>query len=247
MSNSSANVELQENAVQTAQPKVSKFLFEGDEFDATLDDLPSITPRQQKAFGHEKFQEGFTQAQASIEKYSMEVLNACHENIRQLIEAEKNVVHSYHKEISELCQQILCKVLPATGDAGIVKEIKSYLEETLKEIPEERNFKLFCHPELVETLKAFIQDWPHKGTKDVNGDATLSKLDCRIEWDGGGIQHYTQSVLEKIDFALSRLSGQEAHPKIGQESAAQETKSVNEEIELTDSNQQNDQTPQEAT
>lgn len=240
MNNSSAKVEHQEESPQMVQPKGVKFLFESGEFDATLDDLPTITPRQQKAFGHEKFQEGVNHAQASIEKYSMEVLNSCHDNIRQLIEAEKNVVHSFHHEVAGLCQEIIGKVLPITGQESIFKEVQSYLEEVLQEIPEDRDFKLFCHPELVSKLNTFIQEMSHTGTRAVLPDPQLSKLDCRIEWSGGGIQHYTQKVLEKIDFALSRLSGQETHPKIGQDTPVQG------ETNQPDNNQENDQTPQEA-
>ena len=172
----------------------------------TLDDLPSITPRQQSRMADESFQKGYAEAQGSIEKYAMEVLNACHESLLRLIEEEKNVIHSYHKEVAELCQMVVQKVLPLHFQGVALPEIQGFLEESLKTLPQDRALKLYCHPELVKRLDTFVQGFPHTGSREVLPDASLSMLDCRIQWEGGGIQRYMTTVMEKINHSLSRLS-----------------------------------------
>lgn len=185
----------------------SKFLFDTtQDFDGTLDDLPSITPRDHKRMADESYQKGYGDAQGAIEKYAMEVLNACHESILRMIEEEKNVINTFHKEVSELCQVITQKVLPKHFDEAALPEIQGFLEESLKGLPNDRSFKLYCHPNLVEKMNTFLQGFPHEGAREVVPDSSLSMLDCRIEWEGGGIQRYMTTVLEKIDYSLSRLS-----------------------------------------
>lgn len=184
-----------------------KFLFEDtQDFDNSLDDLPTITPRDHARICQEAYQNGARDAQGSLEKYALEVVSDCQKKVEELIRTEVAVVESFHRQVADLTQGILEKILPPLLAQGSFENLSQFLKETFAKLPQDRNMTIFVNPELVIKVQEYTKGFSFKGQIQVQGEPGLSKLDCRIQWQGGGLERYISDVLGKIDQELSRLS-----------------------------------------
>lgn len=207
----------------TAQPQ--KYLFDTEfDYSETLDDIQSITPKElaeektktQEASYEEGYQKGIQDTDESLSRTASDQLFVITGKIDELIESEKMILETFHTQVAQVSELVTSMVLPALAKKGALDEVKSLLDTVKHQLPKDQKVTIFVHDSLLQ----LIQEHIIKGTSDTDFTAEITVVagvdfqptDCKISWDGAGIEHYMKTTMAQIKETLLRLGGTTLEP-----------------------------------
>ena len=203
------------------ETKIRKYLFDTEfSYSETSDDIQSITPKQlaaantevsKKAYkkGYEKGVEDTNDGIVRVAGDQMFVITA---KIEDLIETQKMLLETFHVQVARVCELITSKVMPTLLNQGAFEEVKGMIDKAYAALPQDKKITVNVHQSLVEFVAQHIKTFQESNDSDVRIDVkpgeNFEKSDCTVSWDGAGIEHYSQSIIQEISATLSRLSGE---------------------------------------
>lgn len=252
MTNSSDNVALQE-AQATEKHQLTtheKYLFDTEfDFSETVADIQSITLKQQATSNEHSYQEGYDKGvldtNESITRMASDQLFVITNKIDDLIEAEKSVVETFYTQVAQVSELIASKVMPVLLNQGALDEVKAILEQSKKLLPKDKKITIEVHHSLMSDIQKHFDVTPkedmHNTEIELKEGTGFDLTDCKISWDGAGIEHYTSTLIENIKESLLRLGGDslEIQPEQSPEPQPNTDKEVGEKTQSPEA--QNDQ------
>lgn len=191
-----------------------KFLFETSfepkdiaERDAAIPvDVHEATLKAEYAKG---FEQGRAEAQAGIDARNTEQLQDLNTKLFDLLEEQKHHRHKVQTLLGEVLKKSLEKLFPALAKAHGLEEILNVVSTTFQEEKPGQEMGVFAHPETVSALSdklATLEKEEGRSVRfKVTEDPTLSFSDCRITWEGGGLERLSSRLYEEIEQCLDRL------------------------------------------
>lgn len=191
-----------------------KFFFDLHNFDDDQEpeeglqeeDLPPPPPTfseaeladaQKTAFENGR-QQGYEDAQQSIEKLSQEALERIAAEFSTLFEAENVREQRYEEEAVRLTQAIFKKLYPVYEQTAGLEELSENIRTILAQNKDQKSIVIRVHPDLqagvADRLQKLSSEIPHK----VEADDTLAAGACRLSWEDGGAVRDTSALAEKI-------------------------------------------------
>ena len=205
-------------AQETQKPQ--KYLFDTEfDYSETVDDIQSITPKQlveAKTKTHDAayddgYQKGVQETNDSITRVASDQLFVITGKIEELIQTEQLILETFHTQVAQVTELVTAKVLPALAQQGALDEVKHLLDTVKNKLPKEQKVTIQVQEPLVDLIKEHIT----KGTTEqdfstdivvIAGD-NFQPTDCKITWDGAGLEHYINNTMTEIKESLLRLGG----------------------------------------
>ncbi len=214
-------------AVDTPPPtqapsKPQKYLFDTEfDYSETVEDIQSITPKQlaevkaqtQESSYDDGYKKGTQDTNNSITRTAGDQLFVITGKIEELIQSETMILEMFHTQVAQISELVTSKVLPALAEQGALEEVKSILDEAQVHLPKEKNITIEVQEPLVDLITKHITD----GLKTEDSTAQITIIagenfqatDCKISWEGAGIEHYMDNVMAEVKKSLLRLGGED--------------------------------------
>ncbi len=131
--------------------------------------------------------------------------------IESLIETEKTIMDTFHRQIAQICDLITSKIIPVIATQGAAMEIKGLLDKVIENLPMDKKVIFYVHPKLKSVIEGHIKNLQEKSISPnlsykIQEDTTLQETDCRITWEGAGINHYIETTKKQVHEMLMRLA-----------------------------------------
>ena len=222
--------------------KSKKYLFDTEfNYSESSDDVQSITPKQlaasNKDVGQQSHQQGYEQGvketNEGITRMAGDQMFVITAKLEELIETEKELLETFHVQVAQVCELITSKVMPTLLNQGAFEEIKAIIDKAYGSLPKDKKITITIHESLVTLIAQHVKDFQENNDPiaqiDVKSGENFEKNDCTISWDGAGIEHYSQLVIQEITETLLRLSGTrlEIPPQTKETNEAQVTEEGN--------------------
>ncbi len=241
------------NSSASAVPKPQKYLFDAEfDYSETLEDIQSITPKElaeektkaQATSYEEGYQKGVQETNESLTRTASDQLFVITGKIDELIETEKMILNTFHTQVAQVSEMVTSMVLPALAKQGAIDEVKALLDKVKSQLPNDQKVTIFVQEPLVDLIKEHIA----KGTSDADFTAEITVVagsdfqptDCKVSWEGAGIEHYMSNAMAEVRETLLRLGGkvleipQEDAVAKAAESIENETEEIPESTEIKD-------------
>lgn len=203
----------------SVNPLPQKYFFDAEfDYSETVDDIQSITPKKYysdiEAAKAQSFEEGrqtgIQQTNNDIARVASDQLFVITAKIEDLITTEETILTQFHKEIAQTTELITRKVLPVLAEQGAVLEIKSMLDRIKGDLPKDQVITIQVHKSLQDAITAHIatlKDNSNFGAQvNVETLGTQTLTDCKITWQGAGIESFMQQTMKEIQSSLLRLA-----------------------------------------
>lgn len=202
------------------ESKLQKYLFDTEfSYSETSDDIQSITPKQLAAANkdvgkhsyNEGYEKGVKETNDSITRMAGDQMFVITAKLEELIETEKGLLETFHVQIAQVCELITSKIMPTLLNQGAFDEIKGIINKAYGSLPKEKKITIRVHQSLVELVIQHVKNFQKTndaiGEIDVKPGDNFEESDCRISWEGAGIEHYSKFVIQEVRETLLRLSG----------------------------------------
>ncbi len=194
--------------------KPQKFLFE------TSFDPEEILAREQAiSVEHHKkcleeeyskgFTKGFEEAQQGIDARNTEQLRDINARLLSLLEEQTQHREKSQVILSRVLQKCLEKLFPTMANQCAIEEVLTTISKAFDQEPPSREIEVFVHPETVEALRGKLSSTKEGEIKNIHfkvqAAPDLDKSDCRLMWEGGGLERLSSRIFKEIDECLERL------------------------------------------
>lgn len=207
-----------------------KFLFETsfdpEDMAARAAAVPLETHTAAIEEAHSKgFEEGRNEAQEGIDARNTEQLQHLNVKLLTLLEEQEQYRHKVQTLLASILQKSLEKLFPVLAKKQGLSEVLDVVAQTFKKTAPAREITLFTCPQTVdalqEKLKTLQKDFDQPLIFKVCGEETLTYTDCRLEWEGGGVERLSSRLYQEIEACLERLSVTETidTPPLSQDSS----------------------------
>lgn len=211
---------LSDNTSPPNQKKeAQKYLFDTDfDYSETSDDVQSITPKQMAMantkVGEKSYQDGYDKGvqdtNESITRIAGDQLFVITAKIDDLIETEKMILETFHVQVAQVCELITSKIMPTLIHQGALEEVKAVIDQAYGKLPKEQAVLIEVHSDLIELIEQHIKNAePSESSSPqitVKAGESFNTSDCKISWQGAGIEHYTTAALKEVTEILLRLA-----------------------------------------
>ena len=200
--------------------KTQKYLFDTDfDYSETSDDVQSITPRQLAAANTEiseksykdGYEKGIKDTNESITRMAGDQMFVITSKIDDLIETEKLIIDTFHVQVAQVCELIMSKIMPRLLDQGSCEEVKNIIDNAYTKLPQDKKITIGVHESLVnlveQHLKTIQKNDDFVAQITVKAKEDFETSDCKISWEGAGIEYYSKSIIQEIREILLRLAG----------------------------------------
>lgn len=208
------------NSSASTAPKPQKYLFDAEfDYSETIEDIQSITPKElaeektkvQAASYEDGYQKGVQETNESLTRTASDQLFVITGKIDELIETEKMILETFHTQVAQVSELVTSMVLPTLAKKGALDEVKALLDRVQSQLPKDQKVTIFVQEPLVDLIKEHVT----KGTSDSDFTAEITVVagsgfqptDCKISWEGAGIEHYINNAMMQVKETLLRLGG----------------------------------------
>ena len=155
-------------------------------------------------------QQGSTETQAGIDARNTEQLQDLNIRLITLLEEQKKYREKVQTLVAGILQKSLEKLFPVMAKEKGINEVLQVVSKTFETTPPGREIKIFAHPDTVNALQKKLNSLQENPSQTliftVQADEKLSFSDCRITWEGGGLERLSSRLYQEIDTCLERLS-----------------------------------------
>jgi flagellar biosynthesis/type III secretory pathway protein FliH len=183
--------------------------FDTHRFDAPVqkEEEYSLTQAHIDALKHEAYQEGYQQgkeeANESLEKQSLMLVNEINQKISNFYHAVILEDETMLGLCGHLTRDILTKIFPILEKTLMNEEVFHALNCMRKNVPPDEPIKLYVAPLLLEKLRGLFSD---QKELTILSDPHLDFLDCAIEWEGGRMEKRYQHLQKAALSFLPQLT-----------------------------------------
>ncbi len=197
-----------------------KYLFDTEfDYSETNDDVQSITPKQLNEANTEVskqsykagYDKGIQDTNESIRRIAGDQLFVITAKIDELIETEKLILETFHVQVAQVCELITSKIMPTLQEQGALTEIKAIIDKAYENLPRDKKVTIDVHESLVDLVDQHIKEGGQGedfiAQITVKAGENFETSDCKISWEGAGIEYYAKAVIQEIKETLLRLAG----------------------------------------
>jgi hypothetical protein len=196
---------------------IKKFLFDTNDFgeDAlrkkkAAAKTPVFSQAEMEASRQTGLEEGkiigINETLNSQESHIRDILQQVVMAATRLEDNETQRLATFIDQATLISAQALTKIIPTLLNMLTVAQIDSFIRKVLAEQIRAQSLNIYIaseHKDAIETrLKQILQNMRRKINCEVHADSTLSNLQCRFEWTGGGAQwdpdHLSTTILNNI-------------------------------------------------
>ena len=178
---------------EPAEPPVKT--YSQDELDS------AVTAAEQK--GYEK---GFRLAQEDAEKGVSVLLGNIDAKLAEIVISAGEIQKQVEQQYMALNRAVFQKLLPNLLEEQCVEVVNKFIADNFANFRAEAKLSFYLNPEVIGQVQEQIAKMAHvhdfEGKIALHKDEKLSKADCRIEWENGGVEHLSNKLLEKVDNLL---------------------------------------------
>ncbi len=200
---------------------VKKYLFENRNNqekinESTTHSVPvdiDILRQELESAKEQAFNEGFAEAtkKANLTNKSLAIEQAkiIADKCNSLVIESRQNSKQFHKDVASLCYVIIQKLLPFITNNYAIEIVKSILHKSCQSLPNDKPIKITVNSALLDETKKYYKSFLAKETDaeiNIIGSDTIDKVDCLVEWQGGGIESYTTNVLQEISTVLLQFA-----------------------------------------
>jgi flagellar assembly protein FliH len=190
-----AAAEVAEAATQAAPPPAAPALDDAAP-EPEVAAKPEFTQSQLDAAREEGYIAGHTaaldEAATAREHYVADAMNLIAQNLDKLEENQRTTNLQLADVAMRMVYGVAQRLLPRFAQAHAVDSIEHFVREVLPLAVGEPRLAVRAHPmiapDLEERLKAVFERASFQGSYHVITDYELQPGDCRLEWDGGGVE-----------------------------------------------------------
>ena len=215
----------QKDALQAAE--IQKFLFDYS-FDSETSDtsdktdeviieepeeiIPTFSKEELESAQNEGFirgkEEGFKEASLEIEQSLLNAIGNLETQFENLFKTQQETAKSDLDNAILIAASVSRKITPSLNKQDSLDEIENMVANVMKEILEEPKVSIYIHPDLEPLLKENIgplaKKVKYRGEIIILASDDLPIGDCNIEWESGGAQRNTESLLLEVDEIIER-------------------------------------------
>lgn len=129
--------------------------------------------------------------------------------LKLLLEQHSDFEKKSHQSVALMTSYMARTLLPAYMEQGALAEVINVIEQAFETL-EKSTVVIYVHPKMVEILdnetKKFQEENPLIILKIQAVRSGCDLSDCRIEWQGGGLERRSKRLEEEVQIALSRLA-----------------------------------------
>lgn len=184
-----------------------KFLFDLNNFDVDYEEEKNKKPKEptfnlqdmedaRKAAFEQGKAEGLQTAKDGIEQRTEILVQSLAKSITSLETHEKERQEQFTQDALVIAYKTLAQIVPQILETTRSDNIKQFLSEFFLQTASKRNFCLFVHPEMIESVEPHAQHI--SSNLEIQGDSTLSPTQARIEWTHGTATFSPESIADKI-------------------------------------------------
>lgn len=154
-------------------------------------------------------EQGRADAQAGIDARNTEQLQDLNTKLIVLLEEQKQYRHKVQTLLGEVLKASLEKLFPALAETHGLEEVLKVVSTTFQEEKPGHEMGVFVHPETVRALSEKLTTLESEEGSSVcfkvTEDPALSYSDCRITWEGGGLERLSSRLYKEVEQCLDRL------------------------------------------
>lgn len=167
--------------------------------------------------GYEKgHQAGVSEAATSMEAEIARLVAAIGAELPPISAAQEEANRKVLHDGARLASTIARKILPTYVARHGTGELEALVIECLHTLIDEPKIAVQVAVGQVDTIKARLDAAVQEGAFDgrflVDGDDSLGPSDCRIRWQGGGLERREAEIWREIDGAVARYLGVDESP-----------------------------------
>ena len=180
-------------APEPVEPPVQTYTQ--DELDA------AVSSAEQKGYA-----KGQAEAQESSERQIADLLGNIDAKLMNLVVNAAEVQKQVEAQYLALNRAVFKKLLPNLLEEQCVEIVNKFIADNFANFSGEAKLSFYLNPEVIGQVQEQIAKLAHlhdfEGKIALHKDESLSKADCRIEWENGGVEHLSNKLLEKVDNLL---------------------------------------------
>ena len=178
--------------------------------------VPTFSEEELNAAREEGFaagkQEGQQETSVSVEARIAELLSVIETKCQDVFQMQIDGNVELSRGAVTIASEVVHKVVPSLVGNVALDEIERVIQSIFEKIVEEPRVTIFVSAELVDDLRARIENMSksrtYEGNMHVQGDDTMPTGDCRLEWSNGGTERNSVDLWSDIDTIIdSYLDG----------------------------------------
>ena len=107
-----------------------------------------------------------------------------------------------------MSKTIVRQLIPVLTEEHAAAIVNKFIEDNFNNFRQEKKLSFYLHPDIIQ----YVQDNVSKlaNANDFEGKISLQKdeklgiSDCRVEWENGGVESNTKSLLDKVENLLDK-------------------------------------------
>ena len=172
-------------------------------------------------------QQGYTEAQQSVEANIARQLEALNGHIQQVLQNQKAANEVMTKEIVDVARQISQVVLPVTYTEETFREVEKNIKDCLNPLHNDTQLRIQLSPanfaESCKRLETLLQDSAHQGKLHFQENPTLGPFECRIDWVDGGLERIEARIWAECEKRIEQFTHTASSGESPQTNIAAET------------------------
>jgi flagellar assembly protein FliH len=215
--------------------KIDEMIFEEEPEEI----IPSFSEEELETAKDEAFtkgkEQGIKETVEAREQSLVEIISKLDIQFENLFKKQQEADKSNLNSAILVATSVSRKIFPSLNKKGALEEVENLVTAIMKEILEEPMVRICIHPDLepllIKHIGSISKNASFRGEIKIIANENIPLGDCSIEWESGGAQRNTESLLSEIDEVIDR-NLQEAFKMVTSEDKILNTEtSINKEIE----------------
>lgn len=181
---------------------------------------PTFSEEELEAAKKQAYDEGYKvgrqDEKETREQEASQNLQQISQSLSGLFSSENERTEMFMLGAINLTCHSLDRAFPQIVQQVASKEIKSFLEVELDKLRQMPGLKIYVHPDISDLVKGHFETirerFAHQGSWTFLDDKTLAVAECRVEWDGGGVEYSLSSLVEGIVKVFKDVLGEDLSP-----------------------------------
>ena len=191
-----------------------KHVFDSDQPDPNAPPPPPVFTEEEMAAARRQSYEdgkaaGVKTTQDSIQKQTAQTLERIAQDVRTLMQAERQREQAYEREAIALCLAMIQKMFPGLQERFAEDGLKSALSHILKKQEGQKQITVTVSPDLLPGIQSHLQTIKSQNGMEsdflVQEDSLLPPGACRLAWQDGGAVRNPEALAQEILQTLEEM------------------------------------------
>jgi flagellar assembly protein FliH len=159
-----------------------------------------------KSAEQQGYEKGVMSAQSGMEAKAANSLAEISTKLNGISAEADGVNKELEEQFVTMSKKILQQLIPVLTGEHAAEIVNKFIKDNFNNFRQEKKLSFYLNPDIIQYVQDNISKLAaandFEGKISLHKDENLGLSDCRIEWENGGVESNTKSLLNKVENLL---------------------------------------------